>query len=114
MSEPYVPNLDFTEEQVHNILGKIVLVGVTQRTRNDEVASLEQFHGKVLRVSRDEGMILQLPTGAERIIPPDLSRLEVAPPGNYRLKATDEVVVDPDFTAMWTVYPKGYRGGPDV
>lgn len=114
MSEPYVPNLDFTEEQVLNVLGKTVLVGVTHRTMNDEVASLEQFHGKVLRVGRDEGMILQLPTGAERVIPPDLSRLEVASPGNYRLKATGEVVVDPDFTAMWTVYPKGYRGGPDV
>lgn len=114
MSEPYVPNLDFTEQQVREILGKTVLVGVTHRTMNDEVSSLEQFYGKVERVSRDEGMVLQLPTGAERIIPPDLSRLEVASPGNYRLKATGEVVVDPDFTAMWTVYPKGYRGGPDV
>jgi hypothetical protein len=114
MSEAYVPNLDFTEEQVQKVLGKTVLVGVTHRTLNDEVASLEQFHGKVLRVSRNEGMILQLPTGAERTIPPDLSRLEVASPGNYRLKVTGEVVVDPDFTAMWTIYPKGYRGGPDV
>jgi hypothetical protein len=40
--------------------------------------------------------------------------MDLASPGNYRLKVTDEVVVDLDFTAMWTVYPKGYRGSPDV
>ena len=114
MSEPYVPNLDFTDEEARSILGKTVLVGVAHRTMDDEVASLEQFHGKVERVSRDEGLVLRLPTGGERIIPPDLSRLAVASPGNYRLKATGEVVVDPDFTAVWTVYPKGYRGGLDV
>ena len=110
----YEPNLTFTAEQVYELLGKRVLIGVTHRTLDDEVASLEEFHGEVVRVNLDEGLVLKLPTGEERGIPPDLSRLEPASPGNYRLKSTGEVVVDPDFTAMWTVYPKGYRGGPDV
>jgi hypothetical protein len=114
MSDSYVPNLDYTEEQAHELLGKHVLVGVTHRSVNDEVVSLEQFHGVVDRINRAEGMVLKLSTGEERVIPPDLSRLEPAAAGNYRLKATGEVVVDPDFTAMWTVYPKGYRGGSDV
>jgi hypothetical protein len=114
MSEPYVPNLDFSDEDARNVIGKRVLVGVTHRTMEDEVASLEQFHGVVDRVSRSEGLILRLPAGGERIIPPDLSRLAPAAPGEYRLKTTGEVVVDPDFTAMWTVYPKGYQGGSDV
>lgn len=111
---PYEPNLTFTAEQVYELLGKRVLIGVTHRTLDDEVASLEEFHGEVDRVNLDEGLVLKLSTGAERSIPPDLSRLERASPGNYRLKSTGEVVVDPDFTAMWTVYPKGYGGGPDV
>ena len=110
----YEPNLTFTAEQVYELLGKRVLIGVTHRTLDDEAASLEEFHGEVVRVNLDEGLVLKLPTGAERSIPPDLSRLEPAFPGEYRLKSTGEVVVDPDFTAMWTVYPKGYRGGPDV
>ena len=99
-----MPNLDFSDEEARHVIGKRVLVGVTHRTMEDEVTSLEQFHGVVDRVSRNEGLILRLPEGDERIIPPDLSRL----------KTTGEVVVDPDFTAMWTVYPKGYQGGPDV
>lgn len=114
MSKSYIPDLDFSDEDVRNVIGKRVLVGVTYRTMDDEVASIEQFHGIVGRVSRSEGLLLRLPAGGERIIPPDLSRLEPAAPGEYRLKTTGEVVLDPDFTAMWTVYPKGYQGGPDV
>jgi hypothetical protein len=114
MSESYVPDLDFSDEDARNVIGKRVLVGVTHRTLDDEVVSLEQFHGVIDRVSRSEVLILRFPAGGERAIPPDLSWLEPAAPGEYRLKTTGEVVVDPDFTGMWTVYPKGYQGGPDV
>jgi hypothetical protein len=106
----YVPNLSFTEEQVRALLGKRLLVGLTQRGLDGEVESLEQFHGLVDRINLREGLVLRLPSGEERSIPPDLSRLEEASPGNYRLKGTGEVVVDPDFTVMWTRYPKGYIG----
>ena len=106
----YVPDLSFTEEQVLALLGKRILVGLTLRGLDGEVESLEQFHGVVERINLREGLVLCLPSGEERSIPPDLSRLEEASPGNYRLKGTGEVVVDPDFTAMWTRYPKGYNG----
>lgn len=114
MSNSYVPDLDFSDEDARNVIGKRVLVGVTYCTMDSEIASLEQFHGVVDRVSRSQGLVLRLPAGDERIIPPDLSRLEPAAPGEYRLKTTGEIVVDPDFTVMWTVYPKGYQGSPDV
>ena len=103
-----VPHLTFTDEQVRGLLGKRVLVGLTQRGLDGEVESLEQFHGVVERINLRDGLVLRLASGEERSIPPDLSRLEQASPGNYRLKATGEVVVDPDFTVMWTRYPKGY------
>lgn len=99
--EPY-----FDEEEAKTIIGKHLLVGVTHRNRNEEVTGLEQFHGEIIRASREEGIILRLSgSGEERWVPPDLSRLEPAAPGNYRLKDTGEVVVDPDFLSMWTVYP---------
>lgn len=114
MVGPQLPNLEFTNQQMRDLIGKRVLVGITHRNMNDEVVSLEQFHGAIDRFSLDEGLVLKLTNGAERIIPPDVSRLETASPGEYRLKATGETVVDPDFTVMWTIYPKGYRGQPDV
>ena len=114
MIEPQLQNLEFNNQQMRELIGKRVLVGITYRNMSDEVVSLEQFHGAIDRFSLDEGLVLKLSNGAERIIPPDLTRLETASPGEYRLKAKGETVVDPDFTAMWTIYPKGYRGQPDV
>lgn len=99
--EPY-----FDEEEAKAILGKHLLVGVTHRNHNDEVTGLEQFHGEIIRASREEGIILRLGgTDIERWVPPDLSRLEPATPGNYRLKDSGEGVVDPDLLSTWTVYP---------
>jgi len=100
-----VPELD--ENLVRKILGKRVLAGITYRDRDsDEIIKLEQFHGVMVRVSSRDGVIVQLNDGTERWLPPVLSRLEEASPGNYRLKGTGEVVVDPDYLSTWTVYPK--------
>lgn len=99
--EPY-----FDEEEAKAIIGKHLLVGVTHRNHNDEVTSLEQFHGEIIRASQEEGIIIRLSgSDKERWVPPDLSRLESATPGNYRLKDSGEVVVDPDLLSTWTVYP---------
>jgi len=99
--EPY-----FDEEEAKAIIGKRLLVGVTHRNHNDEVTGLEQFHGEIIRASREEGIILRLSgSGEERWVPPDLSRLEPAAPGQYKLKGSGETVTDPDLLSMWTVYP---------
>lgn len=99
--EPY-----FDDEEARAIIGKRLLVGVTHRNHADEIMSIEQFHGEIIRASRKEGIIIRLDdSGKERWVPPDLSRLESAEPGNYRLKGSGEVVVNPDFLSTWTVYP---------
>lgn len=99
--EPY-----FDEEEAKSVIGKRLLVGVTHRNRNDEITGIEQFHGEIIRASWKEGIILRLSgSGEERWVSPDLSRLEPAEPGNYTLKGSGEVVVDPDFLSTWTVYP---------
>ena len=96
----------YDESEAQSLIGKRVLVGLTYRNQAEEVLRVEQFHGKVIRVSKSEGIIVLLGTSnEERWLPPDLSRLEVASPGEYRLRSTGEVVVDPDYLATWTVYP---------
>ena len=96
----------FDDEGATAIIGKRLLVGVTYRNLDDEVTGLEQFHGEIIRASRDEGIILRLSgSSEERWVPPDLSRLQRADPGEYKLKGSGEVVVDPDLQSMWTVYP---------
>lgn len=99
--EPY-----FEDEEAKGIIGKRLLVGVTRRNHQDEVVGSEQFHGEIVRATREEGIIIRVSGSAEeRWVPPDLSRLEPAPPGHYKLKGSGEVVVDPDYLSTWTVYP---------
>ena len=108
MDDPYTKAEppEFDEDQAQLVIGKQVLVGVTYCSREDEVLKLEQFHGTIVRASRKEGVIVQLSDGTERWLPPDLSKLEPACPGNYRLKSTGKTIVDPDYLSMWTVYPQ--------
>ena len=51
--EPY-----FDEEEAKAIIGKHLLVGVTHRNRSEEVTGIEQFHGEIVRASREEGRSL--------------------------------------------------------
>ena len=99
------PQPQFDDRAASMVIGKHVLVGVTYLSPADEVFGHEQFHGTIVRASND-GIVVQLAgSEEERWLPPDLSRLESAAPGEYRLRSTGEVVVDPDFLSTWHVYP---------
>ena len=41
--------------------------------------------------------------GAELELPSDLSSTKKARPGEYKLRSTDEIVINPDFLATWNV-----------
>jgi hypothetical protein len=36
-------------------------------------------------------------------LPPDIRAFQDAQPGEYRLRSTGEIVVDPDFITNWTI-----------
>jgi hypothetical protein len=103
-------NLAFTEEEASSFVGKRVLVGMTHCNLESVTVSQEQFHGTIDRINLKEGIVIKLNnSNDERTLPPDISKLLAARSGQYRLRATGEVVEDPDYTVMWTVYPKGYK-----
>ena len=85
------------------LLGKTVLVGITRVDHMDKFLVQDQFHGIV--ESLDGGLvhIRVAGSGADFTLPPEPSAFARAQPGHYRLRATGEVVVDPDFTSSWTV-----------
>jgi len=84
-------------------MGRHVLIGFTYVSAEDVVESQEQHHGLVVRC--DESGVAVDPWGGGELItlPPDLRPFRTAPPGEYRLHSTGEVVVDPDFIASWTI-----------
>jgi hypothetical protein len=89
------------------MIGKVVLVSVTVRARDESILGEEQYFGTILRISEADGMIIRRgDTQEEMWLPPALDHYVPADPGEYRLRSTGQVVVDPDYLATWTRYPR--------
>jgi hypothetical protein len=85
-------------------IGKHLLVGVTYLDHNEHMLEKEQFHGDIVRINEHEGIVIKLrDSGNEFKLPPQVETLRPASPGEYQLRATGEVVVNPDLVATWTV-----------
>jgi hypothetical protein len=85
------------------MLGKSVLVGITYVGAGNDPGRSVQFAGLVTAVHP----LVTIDIGSDEpfTLPPDPEAFEAAPPGEYRLRSTGEVVVDPDFITSWTVRP---------
>ena len=77
------------------LIGKRVLIGLTF-VEQGEVDRLEQMHGVVEDVTED-GFAIHLPNNETYWLPPDLRPWKAAAKGQYRLRSTGEVVLDPDY-----------------
>jgi len=86
-----------------NYVGRTILVGVTYNDHEGRFIEQRQFHGIIERADSIEGIVVKLHDSGEYFyLPPQLDTLEIAPKGEYRLRNTGEVVVDPDFLTTWT------------
>jgi len=94
---------EFDEAVAPQLIGKYVLVGVTYTDEADRPVDQRQFHGRVVRANAGEGSVPVQASGEEVRLPPVLKALQKASPGEYRLRTTGEVVVNPDYTCTWSV-----------
>ena len=85
-------------------IGKHLLIGFTYLEHDGTLIEQKQFHGVIVRINESEGIVIKLrDSELEFKLPPDLNSLQPAPKGEYRLRATGEVVTDPDFLTTWTL-----------
>jgi hypothetical protein len=96
----------FNEERARFALGKRVLIGLTMLSTSGDLAERRQFLGTIARIDPTAGIELTLGDGSTYWLPPDARSLEEAPPGEYRLRSTSELVVDPDYIFTWTVHSR--------
>jgi hypothetical protein len=84
-------------------IGKHALVGLTFVNADGTLRKQVQVHGRITAV--DESVITMRLHGSDEefTLPPDLESFEPAEPGEYRLRTTGEVVVNPDLLASWTI-----------
>lgn len=88
-----------------NIIGKVILIGLTYMDHNERILSQEQYHGVIISAS-EKTIRIQTKNGEIRTIPPQLSNIRVAEPGIYSAKSTGEVINDPDLISYWSLYKR--------
>jgi hypothetical protein len=96
----------FDSAIAEGLIGKHVLVGITYEDRRGQITRLEQWHGTVVSADPQHGIAVALAgtrAGETKWLPPSTEVFQAAPKGKYRLRSTGEDVVDPDFTAQWTL-----------
>jgi len=92
------------DEVATSLPGKLILVGITYKDAEGAVVESVQFFGRVVKAERARGITLALEggrSGETYVLPPDMRSLERARPGEYRLRSTGEIVIDPDFLITW-------------
>ena len=96
---------EFDDQFAAELIGAHVLVGMTHMDHGGKPINQTQFHGKVTKADPKEGVTIVDAAGEEHWLPPHWPSYVAAEPGEYRLRSTGEVVVDPDYTSTWTVHP---------
>jgi hypothetical protein len=95
------PHLD--ESKANDYVGKSILLCVSYIDHEEKQTGQMQWFGVITEVSNAKGIVIALRNNSEHCaLPPDLSALRPAKPGEYRLRATGEVITDPDFITTWT------------
>ena len=75
---------------------------MTYLDHSEQLIEQKQLHREIVRINENEGILIKLHNSREEFkLPPELDSLP-APPGEYRLRTTGEVVVDPDLLTIWT------------
>ena len=85
------------------IIDKVILIGLTYYTADRVLIERKQCWGTVVEAN-EKGIAVRLNNGEIFSLPPNLSSTQKAPPGEYRLRTTGELIVDPDYLSTWNIY----------
>ena len=96
----------WSEDIALDLMGSMILVGITHLSHDGEFVRQEQMFGRVVAANEREGVCLKLEgarDGDYYWMPPDLRFYERAKPGLYTLRSTGEELHDPDYITTWTL-----------
>ena len=98
------PHSIFDDTLAENLIGKTLLIGITHTDSEGKMLSRSQIFGSVTIANRDQGICIRnSQSDEEKWFPPDTRGIEPARPGQYRNRATGEVVDNPDYLGSWTI-----------
>jgi hypothetical protein len=98
------PHTIFDDALANDLVGKSLLVGITHTDSEGNMLRRSQVFGLVVIANRAKGICIRdTQTSEEKWLPPDTRGIKPAPAGEYRNRATGEVVNDPDYLGSWTI-----------
>ena len=89
-------------------VGSCLLMSLTYLNATGAVDHKIQLYGIITRINEAIIAVNLQDTGEEFTLPADISALTAAPEGEYRLKPSGAVVVNPDYLVVYTI------GKPEV
>ncbi|MCO8251911.1 hypothetical protein [Comamonas thiooxydans] len=107
MSNDFNEELPWDATLANTLPGQLVLVGLAYfDVGAEEPFEQQQLLGRVVHADERKGILLSLEgqrAGEQFHLPPDTRSFRKAEPGEYRLRTTGEVVVNPDFTVTFSI-----------
>lgn len=89
-------------EEFKDMVNKSVIVGLTYVNKDNSINHRVQFSGTITSCNNN-GIVILKSDGEVFNLPPDPSAFNKAPAGEYTMKTTGEVVVNPYFMTTWTI-----------
>ena len=69
----------FSEKAALDLIGKRILVWVIYEDEHRQRVRDEEYQGRIVRANRQEGIVIQTPSGSQRTVPADLCGIFRAP-----------------------------------
>lgn len=95
---------DFDPELAKSYIGQHLLFGISYLDHEGNLLKQEQNHGEIIEITAQ--VINVKLRGSEQILalPPFVNELEPAASGEYKLRATGEVVINPDLIGRFKCF----------
>ena len=84
-------------------IGKTIIIGLTFLDNINQKVQRRQLSGTISDIN-EKGIFVNLDEGGVYTLPPDVSAIQAAPPGEYEFESTGKVVVNPDYMTTWRIY----------
>ena len=106
MSATVTPCPAWDDAVAQDLLGSLVIVGITYVDPEGVPESQGQYFGLVTVADKTLGIVIECHgvwAGETCGLPPETAAFQKAAPGSYRLRSTGEEVVDPAYLSSWTI-----------
>ena len=100
----------FDSQIASELLGKSVVIGISERDGSGCVARRVELHGTVVSADAHAGITVELAgksAGRTHVLPADTDTFRKARPGRYHLPSSGEDVLNPDYLAFWVIKRNG-------